>query len=60
MFIVRTRTNTARDGSPHVTHRLVENRREGTRQGPPEDIAEPWPHVLHCKRGLAAGVPVGG
>ena len=29
MFIVRTRTNTARDGSPYVTHRLVESRREG-------------------------------
>ncbi len=32
----------------------------GGRQGPSEDIAEPWPHVLHCERGLATGVPAGG
>jgi len=32
----------------------------GGRQGPSEDIAEPWPHVLHCERGRAAGVSAGG
>ncbi|MCY4300243.1 MAG: hypothetical protein OXC68_00705, partial [Aestuariivita sp.] len=28
----------------------------GGRQGPSEDTVEPWPHVLHCIGGRAAGV----
>jgi len=31
MFIVQARTSTAKDGSPYVTHRLVESRREGVK-----------------------------
>ncbi|MCY4303925.1 MAG: hypothetical protein OXC62_03970 [Aestuariivita sp.] len=58
LFIIRTRTHTAKNGSLYVTPSGREP--AGGGQGPPEDALESWPDILSCERGLVADMPASG